>query len=66
MGLMIGRKPGEGFVLIGPNNEEIFVSVVKREDGLLRINIDAPKDYTILRSELYSGTDAAVNKKTRR
>ncbi|KIL71937.1 carbon storage regulator [Bacillus badius] len=64
MGLVVGRKPGEGFVVISPTGEEIKIHVVKREDGLLRINIDAPKEYQILRSELIGGTDAAKNTKT--
>lgn len=47
--LVIGRKKGES-LLIGDNIE---VTVVKIEDGSVKIAISAPKDITILRKELY-------------
>ena len=55
MGLVIGRKPGEGLVIIAPTGEQIFVEVVKGENGLLRLNIEAPQEYKLLRSELVNG-----------
>jgi carbon storage regulator len=67
MGLVIGRKPGEHVVLIGPDNSEILIGVVKTEDGMLRLNIDAPKDYQILRGELYGHMEVSIIlKNTRR
>jgi carbon storage regulator len=59
MGLVLGRKPGEGIVIIGPNKEEIFVEVVRSEEGSLRLNIDAPRDYNILRSEIFGKMEVA-------
>jgi carbon storage regulator len=47
--LVIGRKPGEYVVI----NDNILVKVIKSEDGDLRLAIDAPKDITIVRGELY-------------
>lgn len=47
--LVIGRKPGE-YVMIGEN---IKVKVVKSESGDLRLAIEAPKDVTITRGEIY-------------
>lgn len=47
--LVIGRKKGES-LLIGDNIE---VTVVKVEDGSVKLAISAPKDITILRKELY-------------
>ncbi|MCI8342823.1 MAG: carbon storage regulator [Firmicutes bacterium] len=46
--LTLGRKPGE-YVVIGGN------IIVKAEEsrGLIRISIDAPKDITIVRGEVY-------------
>lgn len=47
--LVIGRKKGES-LLIG---EDIEITVVKIEDGSVRLAISAPKEITILRKELY-------------
>ncbi len=47
--LVLGRKPGE-YVVIDDN---IVVKVVKSEDGHLRLAIDAPRDVSIVRGELY-------------
>jgi carbon storage regulator len=47
--LVLGRRPGE-YVLIDGN---IMVKVVKSEDGHLRLAIDAPKEVSIVRGELY-------------
>jgi len=50
MALVIGRKPGES-VFIG---DDIKVTVIKTEDDMLRLRIEAPKDMYILREELVS------------
>lgn len=47
--LVISRKKGES-LLIGDNIE---ITVVKLDDGTVKLAIDAPKDVTILRKELY-------------
>lgn len=47
--LVIGRKKGES-LLIG---EGIEITVVKIEEGSVRLAISAPKEVTILRKELY-------------
>jgi carbon storage regulator len=47
--LVIGRKKGES-LLIGDNIE---ITVLKIEDGNVKIAISAPKDIVILRKELY-------------
>ena len=47
--LVIGRKKGEAF-LIG---EDIEITVVKVEDGSVKLAIEAPRDISILRKELY-------------
>lgn len=47
--LVLGRRPGE-FILI---DGKIMVKVVKSEDGHLRLAIDAPKDISIIRGELF-------------
>ncbi|MBH0230885.1 carbon storage regulator [Halobacillus yeomjeoni] len=47
--LVIGRKPGEYVML----NDDIMVKVVKSEEGHLRLAIDAPKEVSITRGELY-------------
>jgi carbon storage regulator len=47
--LVITRKKGES-ILIG---EDIEITVVKTEDGSVKLAISAPKNITILRKELY-------------
>lgn len=47
--LVITRKKGES-LLIG---EDIEITVVKAEDGSVKLAISAPKNVTILRKELY-------------
>lgn len=47
--LIITRKKGESF-MIGDNIEII---INKIEDGSVKIGINAPKDISILRKELY-------------
>lgn len=47
--LVITRKKGES-LLIG---DDIEIKVVKVEDGSVKIAIDAPKEKTILRKEVY-------------
>ncbi|GAA0724336.1 carbon storage regulator CsrA [Clostridium malenominatum] len=47
--LVIGRKKGESLII----GEDIEITVVKIEDGSVRLAISAPKEITILRKELY-------------
>ena len=47
--LVITRKKGES-ILIG---EDIEITVVKSEDGAVKLAINAPKNIRILRKELY-------------
>jgi len=46
--LSLGRNPGE-YLVIG---DDIVIQVVSME-GDLRLSIDAPKDVTIVRGEVY-------------
>jgi carbon storage regulator len=47
--LVITRKKGES-ILIG---DDIEITVVKSDDGSVKLAIAAPKNITILRKELY-------------
>ena len=47
--LVITRKKDES-VLIG---EDIEITIIKLEDGSVKLGISAPKDKTILRKEVY-------------
>lgn len=47
--LVISRKKGES-LLIGENIE---ITIVKVDDGSVKLSIAAPKSITILRKELY-------------
>lgn len=48
--LVITRKKGES-LLIGDNIE---ISIVKLDDGSVKLAIEAPKEMKILRKELYN------------
>lgn len=47
--LVLGRKPGQ-YVMVGEN---VKIEVVKSKDGDLRLAIDAPRDISITRGEIY-------------
>jgi carbon storage regulator len=47
--LVIGRKKGES-LLIG---EDVEITIIKIENGSVKIAINAPKEVNILRKELY-------------
>lgn len=47
--LIITRKKGQS-IMIG---DSVEITVSKLEDGSVKLGIDAPKDMTILRKELY-------------
>lgn len=49
--LVLSRKKGEG-IIIG-DNIKIYIHEIKN-DGTVKIAIDAPKDYKIYREELYN------------
>lgn len=53
--LVLGRKPGE-YVMIG----NVKVKVVKSNSGDLRLAIDAPKNVTITRGELFESQKSKV------
>ena len=46
--LTLGRRPGEYIVI----NNNIIVTV-DEEDGMMRISVDAPKEISIVRGEVY-------------
>ncbi|MBZ9624584.1 carbon storage regulator CsrA [Clostridium sp. FP2] len=47
--LVIGRKKGES-LLIG---DDVEITIIKIENGSVKISINAPREISILRSELY-------------
>ncbi|MET3505641.1 carbon storage regulator [Halalkalibacter oceani] len=49
MGLVIGRKEGEAIIIGDLIRIEVF-----EENGLLRLDIDAPKEINIVREEIYN------------
>ncbi|KEI10684.1 carbon storage regulator CsrA [Clostridium botulinum C] len=48
--LVVKRKKGES-ILIG---DDIQINIVDIENGAVKISIEAPKEITILRKELYT------------
>ncbi|QAT40548.1 carbon storage regulator CsrA [Clostridium sp. JN-9] len=51
--LVIGRKKGES-ILIG---DDIEVTILKVDDGNVKVAISAPKNVVILRKELYKAVE---------
>lgn len=47
--LVLGRKPGQYIVI----DNKTKVTVIKSEDGSLRLSIDAPREIEIVRGEIY-------------
>lgn len=47
--LIITRKKGESLMI----GDDIEITISKLEDGSVKLGIQAPKDITILRKELY-------------
>lgn len=51
--LVITRKKGESLMI----GDDIEITISKIEDGSVKIGINAPKDVTILRKELYEAVE---------
>lgn len=64
MGLVVGRKPGEKIVILDPTGQEIIVEVVLTDGGSLRLKIDAPRSFQLIRGELYHGHKDVATKNT--
>lgn len=61
--LVLSRKKDETIVLKTPNNEDIKITVVKIDNkNKVRLGIDAPREITVIRSELESRSQAEVKK----
>lgn len=57
MALVLTRKSGDAVTIQVPGGEDIVVSLYVTEDKLIRLNIEAPREYKILRNELLGQTD---------
>ncbi|MFC2947673.1 carbon storage regulator [Virgibacillus sediminis] len=57
MALVLGRKPGEK-IIVEHLGERMEIEVIKTEDGMLRLSIEANRNFQILREELDSGSDS--------
>jgi len=53
--LILSRKEGESIVI----GENITVKIVSAEKGVVKIGIEAPKEVTILRTELAEAVENA-------
>ena len=58
--LVVKRKKGEA-ILIG---DDIEITIVNLESGAVKVAIDAPKEITILRKELYKEVEEENKKAT--
>lgn len=61
MALTLGRTPGEKLYIVDPNGEKIEIEVVRgdrnKPEDYMRLRVNAPKNYKILRGELYTESD---------
>ncbi|MGL5152071.1 MAG: carbon storage regulator CsrA [Clostridium sp.] len=55
--LVITRKKGES-LLIG---DDIEITVIKLDDGSVKLGVSAPRDVSILRKELYTEVEEVTN-----
>ena len=53
--LILTRKPNESIVI----NDNISIKVISIEKGLVKLGVDAPKEVSILRSELIKAVQDA-------
>ena len=58
--LVVKRKKGES-ILIG---DDIEITIVNLDNGSVKVAIDAPKEITILRKELYKEVEEENKKAT--
>lgn len=56
--LVVGRRPGEYVVI----DNKITVKVVKSDDGHLRLAIDAPREISIVRGEIFEEQQKTLQK----
>lgn len=52
MSLILTRTPGQGITIFTPYNQEITLMIADRRGNQIKIMIDAPEDYKILRDEI--------------
>lgn len=52
MALVLGRSPGEAIIMEHPNGEIVRIEVIKN-DGMLRLKIEAPRSVEVYREEIY-------------
>ncbi|WP_426809349.1 carbon storage regulator CsrA [Pseudomonas sp. WOUb67] len=60
--LVIGREAGE-IIVIG---DDIRIMVVQARDGVVRFGVEAPKEVTVHREEVYKRIKEAEQRKARR
>jgi carbon storage regulator CsrA len=61
--LVLSRKKDETIVLKTPNNDSIKITVVKIDNkNKVRLGIEAPREVTVIRSELESKSRLEVKK----
>ncbi|MCX7966723.1 MAG: carbon storage regulator [Syntrophorhabdaceae bacterium] len=56
--LVLSRKKNEGIIIKGKDGD-IRIFIVENEKGRVRVGIDAPKGYTIIREELLTEIEGA-------
>ena len=60
--LVLNRKPGESIIL----GDNIEIKILEIQDGKIKIGIEAPKEVSILRKEVYdevkAENEASINK----
>lgn len=59
MALMLGRRPGETIVIQDDQGREIEIKVVKAGSSIdsgLKLRIDAPSEFNIVRGEIHGNS----------
>lgn len=50
--LILARRPDEKLTIYTPDGDHIQILITEARQGLVRLGIEAPPDYVVLRDEL--------------
>lgn len=56
--LILARRPDEKLTIYTPDGDYIQILITEARQGLVRLGIQAPPDYVILRDELVDTEDS--------
>ena len=52
-GLVLSRLPGQEIIITAPSGDKIVVALHSIQSGRAQVRVEAPREYTVDRKELY-------------